>query len=95
MQMQAQVDTHRQQVEAQQQQIRMQQERELAQFKESAVGRRAWGPSKAELQAQTQMAIAKLQAETELLKAEITAKTLVTKQQDDAADAAIADEADE
>lgn len=93
MQMQAQVDTHRQQVEAQQQQIRMQQERELAQFKAQLDAER--DRQKAELQAQTQMAIAKLQAETELLKAEITAKTLVTKQQDDAADAAIADEASE
>ena len=91
MQMQAQVDTHRQQVEAQQQQLKLQQEKELEQFKVQA--QMQLEQFKAQMQRDTELAVAKLKAEAQLIATQVTAKAQVTAAQDNAADAALNDDA--
>ena len=89
MHMQAQVDNNRQEAEARQKQLQMQQQAELDQLKAQLES------EKHNRELEFNRWKAQLDAETKILVAQINAQSLVTKAQDDAADAAISDEAGE
>lgn len=89
MHMQAQVDNNRQEAEARQKQLQLEQEAQLEQLKSQIEA------EKHARELEFNRWKAQLEAETKILVAQINAQSIVTKQQDDAADAAISDEAGE
>jgi soluble cytochrome b562 len=93
MAMQAQVDRNRQEAEAQQQQLKMSMERELEQFKIQA--QMQLEQFKASLEQDTALKVVHMNNEAKLIQAQMQAKALATAEMDNAADAALGDEANE